>query len=486
MIAIETVNDPFKSAAYQKALRIYHETKPNVEPGRVFVPRKKKSQAAVNLKDLRKKIADEQFSGNVHAVFMTDLKRENEEMVKLLRSTNALETVLVSHKPAPVPIVNGVPIKRGKLPKRAMPLHEFAAEQASNMEFCSSKSIYEYLPDSHKFNFKHALRCGRRTCAICGHFDSIDERIMIENELTDKLSALTREQKKQGRLVHIVLSHENVPLPYVMEIQKAWRHVQQMKKREYKKKSNPYDVWKILEWGLVRWEVTRDAKTGLYHPHLHIMAWANGWLAPEKGGYWYQLVQSWAQTVHLKVKIPMTNGQERGARATWKAQYLGAIAYFTDKPDEDPRAISLDAAPEKVREIIADDLAEMAKYPIKSTDWTKIAEFKEDGNFSENGNELARLLHLMHGRKLKNGFGDFKLREPEEEDRIDATAGEYEEEMSDVLRFECIFTWDKRSRTYKLLLWRDWNQSRFDQYLVDLADFKSRSALVLSYGFETS
>lgn len=486
MNVLETVNDPFKSATYQKNLRLYHESKPNVEPGRVFVPRKKRSQAAKNLKDQRKTIANELFSGNTHALTMTGLKRENEDMVKLLRAATSNKIVLVSHKPAPVPVVNGTPIKRGKLPKREITLHEFADEQANNMEYCSQKSIYEYLPDRQKFNFKHALRCGRRTCAVCGHFDSIDERILIENELTDKLSQLTVEQKKRGRLVHIVLTHENVPLEYVMKIQQAWRHVQQMKKREYKKKKNAYDIWKILEWGLARWEVTRDAKTGLYHPHLHIMAWADGWLAPEKGGYWYQLVQSWAQTVHLKIKLPMRDGTERGARVSFQGQYMGAIAYFTDQVDEDPRAIAMDAPAEKIREIIADDLAEMAKYPIKSTDWTKITEFKEGKDYAQNANELTQLLHLMHGRKLKNGFGDFKLREIEEEDRFEVTINGPEEKMTDELKLECIFTWDKRTRAYKLLIWRDWDQERFDRYLTDLTDFKSRSALVMGYGFETS
>lgn len=456
------INDPLHSNQYQKAYRIYHRENPPAEiafereKNSVKPSKKARKESRRKLHEERKNIAAQSdFVGNTHAVKMSELRRETDEMVELLESVDSTKGVRIQGK--------------------NMTLRDYAINQAWSMSLCSTKAVYQFWPDEKKFAFKHACRCGRRTCSLCGHFDSLEQARMLETELVDKIMELSEEEKLRGRLVHIVLTHESVQLDRVMDVMKAWRHVQQMKKREYKKKENPYQIWRILEWGLARWEVTRDDMTGLYHPHMHILAWADGWLAPETGGYWNQLVNSWIETCEKIL----------GLKAAWQGQNMGAVCYFSERKD-DPKAIHGTGREDVIAQITKGAAAEMVKYPVKSTDFTKLESFKKRENYTQGANELAELLAKMHGRKLMNGFGGFKLREVEETEKDMTQDPEYidENEITDRVCMEAIFTWNKSTRSYKLWVIRDWDQQRFEDYMHDLSDYKMKTSVIMGYGLE--
>lgn len=444
---------------FQKNLRQFRNTKVTLKErgqmsGRGLAESKIYEDAAKEKLHLAKrKLAQEQFDGNSHALMLTDLRQETQEMQELLDQVDSNQLVKI----------------RGK----QVTLKDFAAKQAFGLSLCSTKAIYQYHLKKKKFRFKHSLRCGRRTCPVCAHFDSQAEGKLMLEELQQQFSQMDKEQLKNGRLYHIVLTHENVPLDQAFEIFKVWRHTQKMKKKEYKKKRNEYDIWNILQWGLWRWEITRNPETGLYHPHIHIIAFVNGWLAPEEGGYWNRLVHSWIDAC-----------ANSGLNAAWEAQHMGAILYFKQERNGDPRCLSYDFTPEELAHTVEDAVAEMAKYAVKSTDFTKMQRVKDGQDVGEIANEVAMLFAMMSGRKLKNGFGGFSLRDAEEsEDLVPETIQEEEEDDPEDL-MEAIFTWDKKQKRYIMWAYRNWDEMRFADYLKDMQNYKDRYALTMFYGLE--
>lgn len=402
----------------------------------------------------KREIAEEEFNGNVHALSLTELRQETQDMEELLQKVTSQEQVKA----------------RGK---KIITLQEFGYNQAFALGLCSKKAIYQHNQKTEKFMFKHMLRCGRRSCPVCGHFSSIKEGKQIVEELHNKLASMNRDEKKNGRLYHIVLTHENVELDRVFEIFKVWRHIQKMKKKVYKKKDNPYSIWNILKWGLWRWEVTRDEETGLYHPHLHIIAYMQGWMAAELNGYWNRLVESWKDSC-----------ANVGLEANWNGQHYGIIMFFKEEKSGDPRALHYDFTREELAEIVDGAVAEMAKYAVKSTDFTKIKRTGEDESTEQIANEMAKLFSMMNGRKIKNGFGGFSLRADDEEgDVVDVEEGEEVETEGEHLS-EVIYTWSNKQKRYLLQTWRRWQQERFDDYIKDMRCYKERHDLMMHYGLE--
>lgn len=447
----EKINSQFDyDKKYQKSLRIFHNSysgDPESKPQSLT----NRKQAKNKLYDERKRIAKDHFSDNVHAFRMSDLRRETQQMIHIFDQVDSKEVVKISG--------------------RQITLKDYAMRQAWVLSMCSNKVIYQYWPDQKKFEFRHTCRCGQRTCPVCAHFKAVDESKLLTDELTKKLSELDDGQKKHGRLVHIVLTHENVELERIFDIQKVWRHIQQMKKRTYKKKENPYEIWQVLKWGLVRWEATRNEKTGLYHPHLHIMTWVDGWLAPEKGGYWNSLINSWTETCE----------KLQGLKADWAGQNFSVVTYFSDHGKKAIKSNTTDSISET---LLSDAVAEMTKYPVKSTDFTKLKNVKKGENITSSANEFARLCAMMHGKKLINGFGDFKLHQVDESEGEMIHETSFNEEVSDSPCYEVIFTWDRVEKCYKMYNFREWSEDRFRDYILDLQDYKTKHGLVMSYGVD--
>lgn len=468
---------PLYDAKYQKALRVWRQA----EPGDPAVKLSDKShsfharrQAKKRVEEQKTRLAEEHFDGNKHALMLTDLKHEQQHMISLLESVDSSLMIETMPKTRRTPLmVDGVNVNsKTPRPKRKITLSTYAEEQSFALTQCSTKAIYKYWPDHNKYEYKHSLRCGRRVCPVCGHFDSLAEKKMLHNELLDRMEDLTPEQRGRGRLMHIVLTHENVEVSRVLDVLKVWRRIQQVKKRTPKNKKNIHSVWNVLLWGLWRWEVTRNPDTGLYHPHLHILAWVDGWLAAEKGGYWSLIVESWRSVCDEML----------GLNVTFDAQKAKPVAFWSNS-SEDPRAIKGDAREDIARVLTSDDVSEMAKYPVKATDWTKIEQYKKGSDYSNAANELAYLLSLIHGRKLKNGWGGLKLREVMEEER-NALESDFihPEDYTDEVCYEVIFTWDKVAGVYKVYRYREWDEDRFNRYLEDLTDWKNRGAVAMSYG----
>lgn len=516
-IAEKLNGNPLLTGMYQKALREYREARKTVKEKaqlsshQLARSERKRKDARTNLRDKKRELAQTYFNGCEHAVTMQDLKTENDEMRALLESVTSTEIVKVQGK--------------------KMELRYFADRQAFGLAVCSSKAVYKYTPKNEKFDFKHTQRCGRRTCSVCAHFDAIEQEKLLMEELTQKLYELPGEKRKNGRIYHIVLTVQNVPLDNVFDIQNAWRHIQKMKIKKYKNAENDYRIWNILEWGIVRWEVTRNEETGLYHPHLHILTFIDGWLAPEKDGYWAQLEHTWEMAC-----------ANCGLHAEWDGQKFIPVLFFSNSSD-DVRALKYNFGPLELKAVLDGSVAEMAKYPMKSTDFTKIERVKEGQNLGDIANEVAKLFALMAGRRLLNGFGGFKLREPNVpawksdhnyrvgtqvkangsiyecveagksaaqgtgpsgrgNEIIDGTAkwkfvsvcddisenNNKNENVDDNVNeesYEVIFTWDRKQKRYLLYQFREWDENRFLNYLEDLGDFRNRQSVYMLYGSDS-
>ena len=447
-----------KKREYQKARRVYRQNRERMkgwDETSTLPPTKSENRyLKAELNKERAQIAKESFGGNRHAVIMTELRNETQDMEEMMKLVTAERAVKV----------------RGK----QTPLRDFAYKQAFGLALCSRKAVYQYNTKTERYKFMHSLRCGRRTCAVCSHFESIEDGKMILAELQDKITGLTREQKKGGRVVLITLTHENVGLERAFDIVKAWRHTQMMKQKVYKTKDNPYHVWNQLQWGMWRWEITRNEETGLYHPHIHIMAYTQAWLRKQKGGYFYQMVNSWRDACALQ-----------GHNVDWLGQDVRSILYFKEKPHRhEDRALAYDCTRSEIEEVVEGAVAEMAKYAIKSTDFTKIKRGADGADRAQIANEMALLFALMAGRRVKNGFGGFALRSSEETEEPVEEKGEPEEEANPEDLREAVYAWDRRQRRYVLQIMRKWDEKRFKDYVTDMGSYKDRHTLVMYYGLE--
>lgn len=412
-----------------------------------------KSNVKAKLQTAKKELANELFQGNRHAVMLSELRKETQEMEELLQK--ATSEVLVKARGGAM-----------------IPLREFAYKQAFGLGQCSKKAIYQHNTQTDKFTFKHMMRCGRRSCPVCSHFASLREGEQILDELQNTFGAMKKDELKNGRLFLLTFTHENVPLDRVFDIAKAWRHTQQMKKRQYKKKDNPYSIWNVLKWGIWRWEVTRNEKTGLWHPHIHVMAFVNDWLAPEEGGYWNRLVESWKDACALQ-----------GLNVGWKGQNAKPILYFKKERGNDPKALPYNFTKEQLAEVVEGAVAEMSKYAVKSTEFTKIKNHKNGETTEEIANELAMLFSMMAGRKIKNGFGGFSLHDADEDGADQQEELVLEDEEGEHL-IEVVYSWDNRQKRYVMQARRPWNKQRFADYLCDMRCYKDRHTLMLYYGLE--
>lgn len=464
--------NPLHDPRYQRALRLLRQARGKLRDvlqspkerlrkrGQAF------KKAFAEVKREQQRLAQELYEGNTHAVRLTDLRQQTSEMARLLEQVTSTERVQIRRR-----VPDSVAKSGYRIVKETVTLREWADAQAFSLRCCSTKVVYRHYLRTDKWEFAHSLRCNRRWCPVCAHFRSLDVQDAIVAAIVDKLSAMSVEERKSGRLFHLVLTHENVPADRVLDIFKVWRTIQQLKKRVYKGQ-NVYSAWNLLQWGIWRFEFTRNEETGLYHPHLHILAWIPGWLASERGGWWEQLVRGWQHACEV-----------HGLQAAWEAQYFGVVCYFSEHDKGDPRAISPDFTAEQINVVLRDSAAEMAKYVGKSTDFTNIKRVKAGENIAEIANELAKILYQLSGRKLINGFGGVRLRiQSEDEVVVDAPAEPLPADVEEVE--EVIFTWDESSYTYQLYVRRKWNEERFRAYLRDLQDFRNRSAVYMYYGLE--
>lgn len=375
-----------------------------------------------------------------------------------------------------------------KIGKKNIPASIYAHKKAFNLHQCSTLVIRKEYEGAQKLMYRNA--CRDRACPVCGHYHAKKTAEEIIKSLKARLIASKVDELKKGRLVHIVLTVQNVPLYKVLDIKKAWRNIQKNKNRVYKRKTNPHEVWQHLPWGFWKFEVTRNAERGDYHPHLHILAWVDGWLATSpkrtnrvfydemknlrkihyplndaqknkmeerknKGkGWWTQLQKSWRQACKDVGLVAHVNGSRaiKGA----KTQHVGGVLWFT-KEDIDNKLANLD-------ELLQGSTKEIGKYVSKQSDLMQI----------DNDDELIEFLAKMHGQQIMDGFGGMKIKQPKDEE-------ETTEEVDVKNAEEVVYRFDFRTKTYVEVARYEWNSAAFKQFTLDLQNYLLKPDILAAY-----
>lgn len=420
---------------------------------------------------LKEKIENEKciLAGDVDLFDWSDLRIKQKGLVKQLKNYNSGRVVKVGGK--------------------KIAASEFAHKKSFSMDRCSTLIIRKEKK-GRKSILKFRNGCGDRFCPICGHFKSRSIARHMKKDLKDKICSMPRSELLKGRLVHIVLTVKNLSnIDQVEGVKKAWREIQKNKDRVFKSKRNEFAVWSHASWGWWKFEVTQNAETKEWHPHLHILAWVDGWLDPHgfvsvqrsavlpkrmiwrngsiirmckksdsrKTGWWYQMQVAWrtaCKRVGLRAALNKSS-EINGA----KVQSLQSVIWFTTK--------DLDNKIKNIDKYVSQATSEMAKYVSKTADFT----------LTNNDDDLIDLMSLLHGKQVMAGWGGVTVK-----DLIDDADGILECEEDDGNPWtEVVYRFDETSGFYKKSAFFEWDDNLFDRFVKDLGSWEHKSELLYCY-----
>lgn len=350
-----------------------------------------------------------------------------------------------------------------KIGKKEISATDYAQKQALKLGECSTLVLVKEQAGRRTVAYRNA--CKSRICPVCGHFQARKNARELRDAITNKLNRMyaTEEGQKQmihGRLVHMVLTAENVDVGRVLLVKDAWRTIQKQKKRSNKKRANIHAVWMIAPWGFWKFEVTYNEKTGLFHPHLHIFAWVDGWMDEGDNGYWQQIQESWqvaCASVGIEAAINFSD-RVNGA----KVQHLGAVLWFTKETIHEKMM--------NIEKEIAPAVEEMSKYIAKSNDFLTCT----------NDADLIDFLAAIHGKVMIAGWGGVRL--SKEEDSEGELAQEIEEtvKQADDARL-IVLRYNKRGGLYEVSMIAKWDSSVLRDFLRDLANYDIKHDIITNF-----
>jgi plasmid rolling circle replication initiator protein Rep len=152
-------------------------------------------------------------------------------------------------------------------------------KKQTSMESCGSLVTYEHYvsdenPDKSRWSLTHGTFCNLRTCPMCNWRRSVRNRL--------RLQAVVNEAFKQNREEHPDYNDKQhlrnplfltVTIPSVKgenlktavhDLLKTWRRMTMNPSRTPLWREGLVGYWRSLE-------ITRNPRTGLYHPHLHVL-----------------------------------------------------------------------------------------------------------------------------------------------------------------------------------------------------------------------
>lgn len=414
--------------------------------------------------EMRKK--KEAASGNAQLFDLTGLRREGSKLSRELRKYTGTRDLIVGGKKV-----------------SAM---EWAHKQGEKLKYCSTLLIRKERPDgSGKLMYRFG--CKGRNCPICGHFHALQLAREIREEFKAKLLKMEPADLRKGRLVHMVLTVANVEVSKVLKVKDAWREIQKRKDTVYKKKENPYEVWQHAEWGVWKWENTRNNDTGMWHPHLHLLVWVDGWLAQNranrsvidgtrrkvkvrkialtylgerrirKPGWWTLMQRAW-RTACRKVGLDAgINGSKRVKGG--KVQHVGHVMSF---PGDD---VTIEQKKMNIDALLDGAAEEIAKYVVKSDHLLEI----------EDPDERIELMSMIHGRQLISGFGGISLSPVPKDSEVEGTSEAHEGDI------EAVYRYDFAKREYLVTAYFEWSDKAHKEFYADISDWKVKGDILSSY-----
>ncbi|MFT8358648.1 protein rep [Bifidobacterium aquikefiri] len=153
------------------------------------------------------------------------------------------------------------------------------AKKAQAIRECTSLVTYEHYlsdddPSKDRWTLAHGTFCNQRTCPICTWRRSVRNRLKLQAIMNFAHKQNQQEHPKRFDTEHFrnplfltitIPSVEGKDLRNaVHDLLKAWRQMTRNPDRSPLWSRGLVGYWRSLE-------VTRNAKTGLYHPHLHVL-----------------------------------------------------------------------------------------------------------------------------------------------------------------------------------------------------------------------
>ena len=345
----------------------------------------------------------------------------------------------------------------------------FAHIVASKLDQCSTLMIFKEREDHKDAKMKYRNACHSRWCPVCESAKSSQVSRYLIDQLKKKFAEMSGSEEglkelKKGRLVHIVLTVKNVNVDQVGAIREAWRYIQKEKGREFKRKSNPHDVWQHAKWGVWKYETTFNAERGDFHDHIHLLVWVDGWLASSKqrqirmiydtpgqfrkvklkkrhmkkghpgvshAGWWRDMQRSWVTACK---KVGLT-AYMNGAKATngAKLQHVGHVLSFP--------ANSITKQLDDLDGTLAGATNEISKYVSKSMNLESITE----------DDTLMLFMAKLHNAQTMNGFGGIRLSPTKAERKLEKAEREnqeIEEELNGNLYYEVTYRFDQSKNLF--------------------------------------
>ena len=378
----------------------------------------------------------------------------------------------------------------------------FAHIVASKLDQCSTLMIFKEREDHKDAKMKYRNACHSRWCPVCESAKSSQVSRYLIDQLKKKFAEMSGSEEglkelKKGRLVHIVLTVKNVNVDQVGAIREAWRYIQKEKGREFKRKSNPHDVWQHAKWGVWKYETTFNAERGDFHDHIHLLVWVDGWLASSKqrqirmiydtpgqfrkvklkkrhmkkghpgvshAGWWRDMQRSWVTACK---KVGLT-AYMNGAKATngAKLQHVGHVLSFP--------ANSITKQLDDLDGTLAGATNEISKYVSKSMNLESITE----------DDTLMLFMAKLHNAQTMNGFGGIRLSPTKAERKLEKAEREnqeIEEELNGNLYYEVTYRFDQSKNLFTESARYDWSREAWKLFQEELKSWRMRPDLINGY-----
>lgn len=140
---------------------------------------------------------------------------------------------------------------------------------ARRMAACGRGASFFIDPDKERVR-PWLSRCGHRLCPFCGNARSASS--------TEDLTAIMLEHHAERMIILTVRSHD---LPLDMQIISLLQAFKRLRARS---------VWKrYVTGGVYVLEITMNAKTGLWHPHLHVLVKGTYFPQAELAKHWREI-----------------------------------------------------------------------------------------------------------------------------------------------------------------------------------------------------
>ena len=378
----------------------------------------------------------------------------------------------------------------------------FAAITASKLEQCSTLLVFKENADRSNARLKYRNACHSRWCPVCESTRATQTSRYITEQFKKQIGEMGNTEEglkelKKGRLVHIVLTIKNVKVDQAGKIREAWRYIQKEKGREFKRKSNPHEVWTHAKWGIWKYETNFNAERGDFHDHMHLLVWVDGWLASSKqrqlrmiydnpeqfrkvklkkqhmkkarpgvshAGWWRDMQRSWVIACR---KVGLT-AYMNGAKATIgaKLQHVGGVLAF-------PSA-TITKQLSDLDKTLAGATNEISKYVSKSLNLESIAD----------DNTLVLFMAKLHNAQTMNGFGGIRLSPTKDERKLEKAEREkqeVEEELSGNQYFEVVYRFDHSNNLYTPSAKYEWNREAWKVFQEDLKNWRMRQEFINGY-----